>query len=114
MTDLETRRRRAVERLLEDESLTAELTDDAAKILLDWGVAQAEAVAQKTQELPREELDAYLTALRCAMSRISELAGEYAPEAQEEQLQVLLAGIETEPDTENKSAQDSSANFDTR
>ena len=89
MADLESRRRHAVERILEDESLTADLTDAAATLLLDWGVARAKA-------LPREELDAKLAGLRRTIKRISRQAGKAAPDAQAEQVQALLAKIETE------------------
>ena len=96
MTDLENRRRYATEMIAEDESLTADLVDDAAALLLDWGVARAKG-------LPQEELDSKLVGLRRTMKRISRQAGEAAPETQAEQVQTLLAEIETEqtPEADN-------------
>jgi hypothetical protein len=44
--------RRAAERILEDESLTADLDDDAAQVLLDWGVALAEGAARHAEVPP--------------------------------------------------------------
>lgn len=97
MTDLENRRR-AVSRLLagsllagcilEDESLTADLADDAARTLLDWGVARAQGISQ-------EKPDSKLADLRRTMKRINKEAGKAAPEAQVERVRALLAEIET-------------------
>ncbi len=92
MSDLENHRR-AAELILEDESLTADLTDDAARILLDWGVARAKG-------LYREELDSNLSALRRTMKSINREAGKVAPEAQVERVQALLAEIENEQNVE--------------
>ena len=93
MTDQETHY--AVERILEDESLTADLTDDAARTLLDWGVAQARGFSG--------ELETRLTDLRRAMKRINQEAGKAAPQAQTEWVRALLAEIETEqtPEADN-------------
>jgi len=85
MTDLESHRY-AVERILEDESLTADLTDDAAKTLLDWGVTRAKELGQEKK----------FADLRRAMKRISREAGKAAPEAQAEWVRALLAEIEAE------------------
>ena len=54
-SELDARRRLAIEMLLESESLTDDLHDDEAEILLDWGMAQAEAYALATQEIADEE-----------------------------------------------------------
>jgi len=89
MDDLESRRV-AVERILEDESLTADLLDPAAKVLLDWGTAQARTLAGQA-----EELDTRLGDLRRTLKRIARQAGEEAtPEAQVERVRSLLAEIE--------------------
>jgi len=72
----------AVERILEDESLTADLVDAAARVLLDWGVARAQKF---------ESAD-----LRRTMKRVNREAGKAAPEAQVERVRALLAEIEAE------------------
>jgi hypothetical protein len=96
MDDLESRRRAAAERILEDEALTADLLDPAAKELLDWGVARVEALAGQA-----EELDARLADLRRTLKHIAAQAGEeITPEAQVERMHGLLAEIEAEQKTE--------------
>jgi hypothetical protein len=88
--------RHAIERLLEDVSLTADLIDDAAKLLLDWGVAQTKAVAQQVEGLSPEELGARLADLRRTLKRVSREAGQAEPEAQAAQVQALLSEIAPE------------------
>ena len=88
--------RQAIERLLEDVSLTADLIDDAAKLLLDWGTAQVKAVVQQKDELPTEELGARLANLRRTLKRVSKEAGQTAPEDQAAQVQTLLSEITPE------------------
>jgi uncharacterized membrane protein YccC len=104
MTDSEIRRRATSHLLagsiLEDESLTTDLTDHAAKLLLDWGLTQVEAIAQQAEGLLQEELNAHLAALRRTMKHIGRQAGEAAPEAQVEQVRALLAEAETEQNLE--------------
>jgi hypothetical protein len=84
--------RHAIERLLEDVSLTADLVDDAAKVLLDWGVAQAKTITQQ-EELSREELGARLADLRHTLKHVSKEAGQAAPETQSAQVQALLSEV---------------------
>jgi hypothetical protein len=88
--------RYAIERLLEDVSLTADLIDDAAKLLLDWGMAQAKAVVQQEDGLSPEELGARLADLRRTLKRVSKEAGQAVPEAQAAQVQALLSKITPE------------------
>ena len=91
MPDLETRH--AVERILEDESLAADLTDDAARILLDWGIA-------RIKSLPPEKLEPVLADLRCAMKHVNREASKAATDVQTERVRALLAEIETEQTSE--------------
>lgn len=80
---------RAVERLLEDESLTADLVDDAAERLLAWGRDRVWAIlneeAGATEDHPR------LAALRRQMRAIARQVGDLPPDRQVEALQRLLA-----------------------
>jgi hypothetical protein len=85
--------RQAIERLLEDVSLTADLVDDAAKLLLDWGIAQAQAVVQQKDGLSTEELGTHLADLRRTLQRVGKEAGQAVPEAQAAQVQTLLSQI---------------------
>lgn len=80
---------RAVERLLEDEALTADLVDAAAEHLLAWGKERVQAILREeagaTEDHPR------LAALRQQMRAIARRIGELPPEKQAEALQALLA-----------------------
>lgn len=92
----------AVERILEDESLTAELVDPAATTLLDWGVKQAEVIAQSSES--QAELDTHLNALRHMLKRISQSAGQSPPEVQNERVKKLLNvlnNMEQNPEVQN-------------
>ncbi len=51
MNPIEERTQRAAESILENEALTASLDDDAAKVLLDWGVNLARQIAAATLEM---------------------------------------------------------------
>jgi hypothetical protein len=88
--------RHAIERLLEDVSLTTDLIDDAAKALLDWGVTQAKAIVQQKEGLSPEELGARLADLRRTLKRVSRKAGQVVPEAQAAQVQAMLSEITPE------------------
>lgn len=104
MDDLERLRRAAAECILEDESPTADLLDPAARMLLDWGVARAEALAARAESFVPEELDTRLADLRRTLKRIARQAGaEATPEAQVERVRELLAETETERNSEVRS-----------
>ena len=57
MEELTRRVNRAVESLLENEALTADLDDAAAKVLLDWGGASVKAIGQGTADLKDAEAE---------------------------------------------------------
>jgi hypothetical protein len=95
---------RAVEQILEDASLTADLVDDTAQSLLDWGAAQANAITERAEELTQDKLDAHLADLRRTMKRINRQAGQAAPKTQIEQVQALLAEIKSKQETEVENA----------
>ena len=56
--DFARREQLTVERLLEDERLTADLNDTAATALLDWGVRQTKDIVADTESLDDEEAEA--------------------------------------------------------
>jgi hypothetical protein len=87
--------RRAVERILEDEGLTSELTDEAAEILLRWGGDQAEAALQRARRSPQAAPRASIARLRCVMKRLNEQAGAAAPDHQVERLRSLLSQLDS-------------------
>lgn len=76
MYELTKRIKHAAESILENERLTADLDDAAAKVLLDWGVACAEKVAGRTDGLNDSEADEamspQLRATRRLMRRVNQ------------------------------------------
>lgn len=90
LSDLEgeVRARRAVESILENESLTADLDDVEAQRLLEWGTAHAKRLAAEN----RESLDDELNALRWLMRGINKLVAERRPcrQADDERLRRRL------------------------
>ena len=79
----------AVERLLEDEGLTADLVDPAARYLLDWGIARATAIVREAGASPAEA-QARLAGLRQQMRALARRVGELRPDEQVAALQKLL------------------------
>jgi hypothetical protein len=80
-SELDVRKRLAIEMILKSEGLTNYLQDDEAETLLDWGLAQAEAYALATQEIADEEearltIDQGVTTVQRAMRFINELVAE--------------------------------------
>jgi len=97
-SELDARRRLAIERILESEGLTDDLQDDEAEILLDWGLAQAEAYALATQEIADEEearlaIDHGVTTVRQAMRSINDLVAERMDLSDGEMVEKLLYSI---------------------
>ena len=87
--------RRAVERLLQDETLTSELTDEAAEMLLRWGAAQAEAAVRRARRSPGADPRRVMARLRRVMRWINEQAGAAAPDLQVERLRSLLSQFDS-------------------
>ncbi len=69
--DVAARQEWAAERLLEDERLRGELTDDEFQPLLDWALATVDRVAAETagqtEEVARRRLEAALDRIRDAI-----------------------------------------------
>ena len=57
MDDLEKRRNQAASSILENEGLTADLDDEIADELLNWGLALAEQIVMGSQDLDDEEAE---------------------------------------------------------
>jgi len=90
--------RSAVELILADESLTADLVDDAAALLLDWGLTRAKALTQKTEPA------SHLASLRHTMKCIGRRAGKAHPGIQAERVRALLAEAEANQGDENETS----------
>jgi hypothetical protein len=99
VNDLESRY--AVEHILEDESLTADLVDDAAAALLEWAAQRAEAVVQRAEPVPSSVRDDHIALIRWAMKRVNQVVGQYAPEDQVAYVRALLEKIEEEKPSED-------------
>lgn len=84
---------RVIERLLEDESLTADLVDSAARRLLEWVVGQAEAILEPRSHGSAEESGQRLQALRRTARLVAELAGQSPPDLQLQIVNTLLGGL---------------------
>ena len=94
-SELDARKRLAIEMILKSESLTDYLQDDEAETLLDWGLAQAEAYALATQEIADEEevrraIDQGVTTVRRAMRFINDLVAERMDLSDGEMVEELL------------------------
>ncbi len=94
-SQLEARKHLAIEMVLESEGLTDDLQDDEAEILLDWGLAQAEAYALATQETANEEearlaIDQGVRVIRRAMRCINDLVAERMDLSDGEMVEDLL------------------------
>ena len=90
--EVKARIRRAAESILENESLTADLDDETAQVLLDWGVAWAESIAGSTTGLAEVEAEAMMDARLRAVRKLLRLAQNWLanrPEDPAEQMAQL-------------------------
>ena len=80
MNGFQARLQRAAESILENEALTAELDDEAAQVLLDWGVSLAQRIASETIELDEAAAEEAtyqpMRALRKMLRKINNWAGD--------------------------------------
>jgi len=74
--------RRAAESILENESLTADLDDEAARLLLDWGVSCAEKIAAATEGLSDAEAEEAMAPGLRATRRLMRLVNRWVTERQ--------------------------------
>lgn len=109
---LEERIKLAVQSLLENESLTADLDDEAAQTLLDWGISCVRRIALDTADLNDEEAEALmaprLRAVRRLMRCVNNWLSAYSPEARESALSsiptqaTVIYGTKTVPLDEHR------------
>lgn len=94
--ELTQRVNRVVESILENERLTADLDDEAAKALLDWGITCAEMIVHSTAGLndseAEEVMSPRLRATRRLMRRVNKWVAN-RPEMDAEANAVSLTGI---------------------
>ena len=101
MDAVEKRKSRAVEGILENESLTSNLDDISAKALLDWGIACAKTIAQGTARLEDSEaeqvMSTRLRATRRLMRSINRWIGKQQEGTAEDPTRTLDRIIEQAP-----------------
>ena len=98
MYEVTRRIERAAESILENERLTADLDDAAAKVLLDWGVACAERIAGSTDGLgdfeAEEVISPRLRATRRLMRRVNQWVAGWPNVDTKEEVELLNQIIE--------------------
>lgn len=98
MYEVTRRIERAAESILENERLTADLDDAAAKVLLDWGIACAEKIAGSTDGLSDSEAEKVISpglrATRRLMRRVNRWVASGANIDTEEEAELLNQIIE--------------------
>ena len=108
MTDIQIRIRRAAESILENEALTADLDDQAAKVLLDWGVTQAQLIAAETIEMDDTQAEEAMYRPMRALRKMLRTANKWAVDPQETTLARILKQSEivysSIPDEEQQTA----------
>ena len=81
----------ALTRLYESENLTDELTDTAAKTLLEWGESQVKHLAETSPDADTfDERAKTLRRMLRGVNRVVGQRGTLAPEAQRESLQQII------------------------
>jgi hypothetical protein len=98
---LQRREQRAVERILENERLTADLDDAAAQALLDWGIACARRIVRGTAGLAAAEAEeaAYprLRATRRLMQKVNRWVAERREMGAQQRAQALSEILQQVP-----------------
>lgn len=89
MDNLKQRTQHAAERVLENESLTSNLDDDAARVLLDWGVRCAEQIARDTFGLSDELAEEAMYPRMRALRRLLRAVNRWAPMRQPMDVETL-------------------------
>ncbi len=80
MNELGQRIDRAVESILENESLTADLDDAAARVLLDWGIACARMIAQGSAGLNDLQAEQFMSPRLRATRRLMRVVNRWVPQ----------------------------------
>ena len=71
--------RRAAESIIESEGLTANLDDEAAKVLLAWGVARAKAIARATAGMDDDTAEVAMYPRMRALRRLLRAVNRWIP-----------------------------------
>jgi hypothetical protein len=85
MDPVSRRASRAAESILENESLTANLDDAAAQVLIDWGIDSAEMIAQYTVGLDDPEAEEVMAPRLRALRQLMRLVNQAIPDLERSQ-----------------------------
>jgi len=108
MIAIQERLQRATEAILENEALTADLDDQAANVLLDWGIERAQAITIETTELADDEAEEVMYQPMRALRKMLRSVNKWASDPQENYLATILLQAEmiygSCPDEEQQAA----------
>lgn len=91
--ELAQRVNRAAESILENERLTADLDDEAAKVLLDWGITCAEMIAHSTTGLNDSEAAKVMSPRLRATRRLMRLVNRWVANRPEMDAEASAASL---------------------
>lgn len=86
MVEFKQRIQRAAESILENETLTADLDDEAAKVLLDWGVTQVQSIASETIEMDASQAEEAMYRPMRALRKMLRAANKWVIDLKENNL----------------------------
>jgi hypothetical protein len=92
--NLAQRERRAVESILENERLTADLDDACAELLLDWGIDCARRIARSTAGLADEEAEEVMMPRMRATRRLMRRVNRWVARRRETDAQQATASLD--------------------
>ena len=90
MIEIQSRIQRAAESILENEALTADLDDAAAKLLLDWGVTLSQQIAIQTIEMDESQAEESMYGPMRALRKMLRGANNWAIAPGEKNLRRIL------------------------
>ncbi len=90
MIEFQARIQRAAESILENETLTADLDDETARVLLDWGVERAQAIASETLEMDETQAEESMYQPMRALRKMLRTVNQWVIDPQEGSLEKIL------------------------
>lgn len=87
--DLEERRQRASQMILESDIVTSALDYDEAEVVLNWALAQAESVALSSDEMADDEAEGYIAQGVGKVRRLMKMVNDLVEDRYD------LSGVET-------------------
>ena len=94
MTEFQRRIQLAAESILENEALTAALDDEAAKLILAWGLEQSQGIVSETIEMDDAQAEEAIYHPMRALRKMLRIANQWTIEPQENSLRKFLQQVE--------------------